>query len=233
MAIDDTTDPTASGDTTANPDSNGSAPKPADAPVYTKADLTAKIAREVAKEREGRASLEQRLAALEEEKRTAEEAKLSASQRQELELKRERERVAAQIATLTAQAATERTKRHEVLRAGEAAALASTIAAQVANPGLLPHVRRSIAERLVVEVGADGTERVVIRMGAEGDNEPLESGFAKFRDEHLTAFLKVATGSGAQHGAGGSSAGGRAAMLAMPPEQRIEAALRARAASGR
>ena len=44
-------------------------------------------------------------------------------------------------------------------------------------------------------------------MGAPGDNEPLESGFPKFRDANLTAFLKVAGGSGGQHGAGAGSGG--------------------------
>lgn len=227
MGIDDTiTDPPVAGDPSANPDSNGSATKPEVAPVYTKDDLTRIVAREVAKVTAGRSELEQRLAAIEEEKRAAEEAKLSATQRAELERKREREAAAAQIATLTAQAAGERTKRHEVLRAGKAASLASTIAAQVANPGLLPHVERSIAERLVVEVGADGNERVVIRLGADGDNEPLESGFPKFRDEHLMAFLKVATGSGAQHGAG--AAGGRAAFAGLSITDKIAAGLSAK-----
>ena len=127
---------------------------------------------------------------------------------------------------LTQQAATERTKRHEVLRAGKAASLASTLAAQVANPGLLPHVERSIAERLVVEVGEDGAERVVIQLGAPGDVEPLETGFAKFRDAQLTAFLKVASGSGAQHGAG--AAGGRATFAHLSPTDKMIVGLNAK-----
>ena len=228
MAIDDTTDPTGtSGDTTGNTDSNGSATKAtAEAPVYTKTELTSKIAREVAKEREARASLEQRLAAIEEEKRVAEEAKLSAADRAKREQERAAAAIAAQIAGLTQERDRERTQRHEVLRAGKAASLASTIAAQVANPGLLPHVERSIAERLVVERDAEGRERVVMRMGAEGDNEPLESAFPKFRDEHLAPFFKVATGSGAQHGAG--AAGGRAPFAGLAPNDKIAVGLGAK-----
>jgi hypothetical protein len=215
---DDNTDPPVAGDTSANPDSSGSPAKPA-AAVYTKDDLTRIVAREVAKASAGRSELEQRLTAIEEEKRAAEEAKLSMAQRADLERKREREAAAAQIAALTARADGERAKRHDVLRAGRAASLASTIASQVANPGLLPHVERAITERLVVEVDEDGTERVVMRMGANGDNEPLESGFTKFRDEHLTPFLKVATGSGAQHGSGAS--GGRASIAHLSPTDKM------------
>lgn len=204
---DETLDPPGNaGDTNGNPDSNGSAP-PKPVLTHTKEDLTRIVSREVAKEREQRVALEQRLAAIEEEKRVAEEAKLSATQRADLERKREREATEAKIATLTQQAANERARRHAVLREGRAASLASTLAAQIANPGLVPHVERAIAERLVVEADEHGNERVVIQMGAPGDNEPLESGFPKFRDANLTAFLKVAGGSGGQHGAGAGSGG--------------------------
>lgn len=226
MADDITTDPPVAGDSNANPDSNGSPAKPAPAAVYTKDDLTRIVAREVAKATAGRSELEQRLAAIESEKAAAEEAKLSATQRAELERKREREGYEAKVNALTAQATTERAKRHEVLRAGKAASLASTMAAQLANAGLLPHVERSIAERLVVEVGDDGAERVVIQLGAPGDVEPLESGFAKFRDAHLTAFLKVATGSGAQHGAG--APGGRASFAHLSPTDKMLVGLNAK-----
>ena len=225
MAIDETTDPPGNaGDTNGNPDSSGSTP-PKPVLTHTKEDLTRIVTREVAKEREQRVALEQRLAAIEEEKRLAEEAKLSATQRADLERKREREATEAKIATLTQQATTERAKRHEVLRQGRAASLASTMAAQLANAGLLPHVERSIAERLIVETDEHGVERVVIQMGAPGDNEPLESGFPKFRDAHLTAFLKVAGGSGGQHGAG--AAGGRATFAGLNPTDKIAVGLTA------
>jgi len=209
MADETNTDQTGtSGDTTGNADSNGStqtAAKPA--PVYTKDDLTRIVAREVAKATAGRAELEQRLAAIEEEKRIAEEAKLSATQRAELTTKRERETWEQKLAAAEKAAATERALRHDTLRSGKAAQLAAKIAAQLANPGLLPHVEAVIASRLVVESVEGGGEHVVIRMGAEGDNEPLESGFPKFRDEHLAPFFKVATGSGAQHGSGATGGG--------------------------
>lgn len=77
----------------------------------------------------------------------------------------------------------------------------------------------------MVEVAEDGDERVVIQLGAPGDVEPLETGFAKFRDAQLTAFFKVATGSGAQHGAG--AAGGRATLAGLSPTDKIAAGLAA------
>lgn len=220
---DENTDPQVAGDTTGNPDSNSSAPAPAKA--YTKDEHTAAIKREVGKVLAEKSALETRLAEFEAKAREAEEAKLSATQRADLERKREREAAEAKIATLTQQATTERSKRHEVLRQGRAASLASTLAAQLANAGLLPHVERSIAERLIVETDETGAERVVIQMGAPGDNEPLESGFPKFRDAHLTAFLKVAGGSGGQHGAG--AAGGRATFAHLNPNDKIVAGLNA------
>ena len=88
MADETPDQPGTAGDTSANSDSNGSA-KPAAPPVYTKEELTRIVAREVAKASSGRSELEQRLAAIEEERRVAEEAKLSATQRAELERKRE------------------------------------------------------------------------------------------------------------------------------------------------
>lgn len=228
-----TTDqPGNAGDTAANPDSNGSAgagAKPAPVYTHTKDDVTRITQREVAKVLAEKAELAQRLAAIEEEKRAAEEAKLSAAQRADLERKREREKLEAERETWKATAEKERALRHDTLRGGRASSLAASIAAQLANPGLLPHVEAIIAQRLVVEQ-TDAGERVVIRLGSEGDNEPLESGFAKFRDEHLAPFFKVATGSGAHHGAGGAGTGNRAALLAMSPEERIEAGERARTA---
>lgn len=224
MATDDqnTDQPGTAGASAGNTDSNGSTP-PKPVPVYTKDDLTRITTREVGAVREKLTAAEAELAKYREQEEAERNAKLSKEQREKEAREKERVTYDAKIAELTQQATTERTKRHGVLLAGKAASLASTIAAQVANPGLLPHVERSIAERLIVEVDGDGNERVVMRMGAAGDNEPLESGFPKFRDEHLTPFFKVATGSGAQHGAG--AAGGRAKFAGLSPTDKIASGL--------
>ena len=172
MADDTITDPPVAGDPNADPISSGSPPKPA--PIYTKEELTRITSREVGKVAADRDALAAKLAEYEKREAAEAEAKLSKEQRATLERKREIEAYEAKVNALTQQAATERTKRHEVLRAGKAASLASTLAAQVANPGLLPHVERSTAERRVAAVGEDGAERVVIQRGAPGDGEPLE-----------------------------------------------------------
>lgn len=183
-------------------DGDNAAQKPAEK-TYTKTEHTAKIKEvELTLTRE-RDALKARLDEIEAERVKAEEAKLSATQRAELDRKREQEKTAAQIKALETAAATERAKRHEVLKRGKAASLAASMATQVWTPDMLPHVERAIAERLVVDVDASGNETLSLRMGAEGDNEPADAAWTKFRDAELRAFLKVASGSGAQHGGGG------------------------------
>lgn len=196
----------------------------ADAPVYTKAQLTEKIAREVARAAQERDALAAKLAEYEAERQKAEEAKLSAAQRAELEQKREREKTAAEIAALKNAAAAERTKRHEVLRAGRAASLASTFAASLWTPDLLPHVENAIASRLVIADDGKGGEVVMVQMGAPGDNEPIETALPKLREEPLfKSFLRINGGSGAQHGAAGAKGPDRWASLS--PTDRIKAGL--------
>ena len=198
--------------------------KTADAPVYTKAQLTEKIAREVARVAQERDAQAAKLAEYEAERAKAEEAKLSATQRAELERKRAEEKTAAEIATLKSAAAAERTKRHEVLRQGRAASLAAQLAAQVWTPDLMPHVESAIAQRLVVVDDGKGGESVMLRMGAEGDNEPLETGFAKLREEpQFKGFIRINGGSGAQHGAAGAKGSDR--WTSLSPTDRIKAGL--------
>ena len=176
--------------------------KPAEK-LYTKSEHTATIKREtdaIARERD---ALKAKLDEIEAERAKAEEAKLSATQRAELERKREQEKIAAEIAGLKSAAAAERAKRHEVLRSGRAASIASTFAANLWTPDLLPHVETAIASRLVIVDDGKGGEAVMVRMGAEGDNEPVETALPKLREEPLfRSFLKINGGSGSQHGGG-------------------------------
>ena len=118
-------------------------------------------------------TLKTRLAEIEAEKAAAEEAKLSATQRQELERKREREAFEKRITELDTSAKGEREKRHQLLVEHAAAQRVSGIAGKLFNPALASTVTREISALLRVESDADGAERVVAVMGAEGDREPL------------------------------------------------------------
>jgi len=198
------------------------------APVYTKDDLTAKIKRETAPLLAKVSEYEAKLAEIEAERQKAEEAKLSATQRAELERKREQEKTAAQIAALTNAATQERAKRHDAMRSHKAASIASAFATQLWTPDLLPHVESAVAARLVVVDDGKGGEQVLVRMGAEGDNEPVETALPKLReDPTLRGFLKINGGSGAQHGGGGGSGPSFDPMSGDPTEM-IAAGLKAR-----
>ena len=107
-----TTDPAATG---TSPDGAGqSTPR-----TFTQDEVSRLVAREVgklkaqmeplARERE---ELTQRLTALDEERKAAEEAKLSATQRAELQAKKERETWEKKVSDLTALSQRERQRRH-------------------------------------------------------------------------------------------------------------------------
>lgn len=168
-------------------------------------------------------TLKTRLAEIEAEKAAAEEAKLSATQRQELERKREREAFEKRITELDTSAKGEREKRHQLLVEHAAAQRVSGIAGKLFNPALASTVTREISALLRVESDADGAERVVAVMGAEGDREPLETAWSKIEAERLTKFFKSEGGAGAAHGSG--NAGGRAAFAGMSSTEKIAAAL--------
>lgn len=168
-------------------------------------------------------TLKTRLAEIEAEKAAAEEAKLSATQRQELERKREREAFEKRITELDTSAKGEREKRHQLLVEHAAAQRVSGIAGKLFNPALASTVTREISALLRVESDADGAERVVAVMGAEGDREPLETAWSKIEAERLTKFFKAEGGAGAAHGSG--NAGGRAAFAGMSSTEKIAAAL--------
>ena len=181
--------------------------------TLTQTEVNAILARETAKiERrfkEQLAALEpqaRRAAELEEAARAAEEAKLSATQRAELERKREREGYEAKIKDLDARAQTETQRRHGLMVQHAAASRLGTLAARLFNPEIAEELEGIASSAMRVEV-VDGREVVTIRLGTEGDTEPLETGWQKFVDGKLSKFFKAAGGAGAAHGGGGGRCG--------------------------
>lgn len=213
MADETTNDATnAGGDNATTQTAKTDAAKPA--PVYTKDDLTRITSREVAKYAQERDALAAKLAEYEAEKEQERVAKLSATQRAEEERKRAEKATAEKIAALESKATQERAKRHDVLKQGRAASIASTFAAQLWTADLLPHVESAIASRLVVVDDGKGGESVLVRMGAEGDNEPIETALPKLReDPSLRGFIKINGGSGSQHGGGAGGSQPKPASL--------------------
>lgn len=191
--------------------------------LYSKDELTRIVQREVGKINAEVAPLREKLTVLEQEKQAAEEAKLSAAQRAELERKREKDAYEAKIAALDAQAKKERETRQQLMRSHAASSVVSRFAARLFNPEIAQDVERLVAERVVVETGSDGVERAALVMGAPGDTEPLsEAAVQKFADAHLTRFFKAQGGSGSQHG---GTANGRtvARQIANPTDRMAEA----------
>ena len=191
------------------------APPAASEKTLTQSEVNAILARETAKiERrfkEQLAALEpqaRRAAELEEAARAAEEAKLSATQRAELERKREREGFEKRIAELDVSARTEREKRHALLIRAEASTRMNAVASKLFNPALATAAMREVTDRLRVEVDAEGNEHVVAVMGSEQDREPLTTAWEKIERDHLSPFFKAAGGAGAAHGGGGGRGAG-------------------------
>jgi hypothetical protein len=207
--------------------STAQAEKPAEKPaekLYSKDELTKIVQREVGKITAEVAPLREKLTVLEQEKQAAEEAKLSAAQRAELERKREKDAYEAKIADLDARAKKERETRQQLMRSHAASSVVSRFAARLFNPEIAQDVERLVAERVVVEVGSDGAERVALVMGAPGDTEPLsDAAVQKFADAHLTRFFKAQGGSGGQHG--GSTNGRTVARQIVNPTDRMAEAL--------
>lgn len=211
------TDPTASG---ASTDPSSSATPPA-AKLYTKEEHTATIQRETAKERAARTAVEQqladasaKLAEYETKAREAEEAKLNASQRAELERKREREALTAERETWKATAEKERSLRHGALTTEASTRLIASTAGQFWNTDLARDAARDVREHVVVQPDAQGND-VVVWQHAPGDTVPLEEGFKAFvAAGSLTRFQRVEGGSGARHGSGAAGGGPKPATLA-------------------
>ena len=182
--------------------------------TLTQSEVNAILARETAKiERrfkEQLAALEpqaKRAAELEEAARAAEEAKLSATQRADLERKREREAYEKRIGELDTLSKTEREKRHALLIRAEASGRMNAVASKLFNPALAAAAMREVTDRLRVEVDGEGNEHVVAVMGSEQDREPLATAWEKIERDHLAPFFKAAGGAGAAHGGGGGRGG--------------------------
>ncbi len=212
------TDPTASGAST-DPSSNGTTPP---APkLYTKEEHTATIQRETAKERAARAAVEQqladreaKLAEYEAKAREAEEAKLNATQRAELERRREREKLEAERETWKATAEKERTLRHGALTTEASTRLIAATAAQFWSADLARDAARDVREHVVVQPDAQDND-VVAWQHAPGDVVPLEEGFKAFvAAGSLARFMRVEGGSGARHGSGAGGGGPKPTSLA-------------------
>lgn len=171
-------------------------------------------------------ALKERLASIEAEKQAAEEAKLSATQRAELERKREREGYEKRIGELDTLSKTEREKRHALLIKSAAAGRVASVASRLFNPALSDVVTREVSQLLRVEDDGQGNERVVVVMGAEGDREPLETAWSKIEAERLAPFFKAAGGAGAAHGSGPAS--GRVSWADLSPTDKIAAGLQGR-----
>lgn len=165
--------------------------------------------------------------ALAAEKQKAEDAKLNATERAERERKRLEDANAKALAEATERATRAEARRIASVKSQHAARLAASVAGQLATPELIEDVTERIAARIVVEDDGKGGDRVSFQMSdAEGDTEPLEQGFAKFKsDSRLTRYFRVATGSGAQHGAGAGSKG--ASLAHLSPIDKIAAGLEA------
>jgi hypothetical protein len=207
---------------------------PAPEKTLTQSEVNAILARETRKLRATfepavaeAESLKARLAEIEADRARAEEAKLSATQRADLERKREREAFEKRIGELDTLSKTERQKRHALLIRAEASGRMNAVASKLFNPALATAAMREVTDRLRVEVDEQGNEHVVAVMGSEQDREPLTTAWEKIERDHLAPFFKAAGGAGAAHG-GGGSAGGRSAFAGMSPTEKIAASLKGR-----
>ncbi len=215
---------------TADKGAQGEAAKKAEK-TFTQAELDSivqKRLRDLKPAIEERDALAAKLAEYEAKQREAEEAKLSATQRAELERKREREAYEKKIADLDTSAKREREQRHALLRSQAAASSVASFAAKLLNDKLAPVAQREIASRLVVEPQADGTERLMVRMSdAAADLEPVETGLAKLIDAEIApVYFRAQGGAGSQHGGGAGN--GASAWRHLSPADKIAAGLGAK-----
>lgn len=215
---------------TADKGAQGEAAKKAEK-TFTQAELDSivqKRLRDLKPAVEERDALAAKLAEYEAKQREAEEAKLSATQRAELERKRERESWEKKLADLDSTAKREREQRHALLRSQRAASAVATFASKLLNDRLAPVVETQLASRLVVETQADGSERLMVRMSdAPADLEPVETALPKLIDSEIApVFFKAQGGAGSQHGTGASN--GTASWKNLSPDDKIAAGLGAR-----
>lgn len=181
--------------------------------TFTQEEVSRLVAREVGKVRaqldpltREREELSAKVALIEEEKRAAEEAKLSAAQRQELAAKRDREAWEKKVSDLTSLATTERAKRHDLLTRNAATSRVARAAAKLFNSEVAPDLEELVAAALSVKADADGREVVHIRLGTQADTEPLtDETWATFEQSRLARYYRAEGGAGARHGGGAGS----------------------------
>lgn len=170
-----------------------------------------------------------KLAEYEAKAREAEEAKLTAAQREALDRKRDAEAHAKALAAVTAERDGERAKRHTVMRRQAAASKVAEIAPRLFNADLTDDLIERVLGDVVVEVDAAGVERAMLRVGTTADLEPVETGWPKYVDAKLAKYFAASGGSGARHGAGVVTAGGgRTQWGGLTPAKKIEVAFGAK-----
>ena len=206
---DEIRDPPGKAGDTKDPSSNGTAER-----TYTKAEHTATIAREVAKERAQREAIARerdelaaKVAEADKAREEAETAKLSATEREKRQRESETNALKATVEAAKAEAAKERNARHGLAVSHAASRKVAAVAVSLSHPGLAVDYEREITRFLVVQPNAAGVEEVMWQHGP-GDVVPFDEGFKQHEATGAFArFQRVAGGSGGQHGAGAGSGG--------------------------
>ena len=226
-----TTDPAATGST-----QNGSA-TPAEK-TLPQSEVNRIVAREVAKARAGYEALTKehqdlasRVAEYEQRAKEAEESKLTAAQRAELTMKREREKLEGERDAARKAAEGERARRHQFMKAHAAASHVGRIASKLFNAEVAPDLEAIVSNALAVEDDGQGGERLMIRLGTDpADVEALTAEtFGRFADARLARYFATATGSG--HPAGrGANGKGPVVPTNASPQDKIRIGLEARSA---
>ncbi len=226
-------DQTATSGDTQNPSSNGSDAVEKTLPQSKVNEIVAKekaaVARSYEEKLKAADALAAELAELRAEKEKAAEAKLSAADRAAAEAKRRDDAIAKERAELIAQRDRAEARRVAAIRGDLATRKASALAATFWTPEMAQDVAALVGSRIVIEDDGKGGDRVLFRMSdADGDVEPLDEGFKKWVDAGaLARFVRRESGSGGRHGTGGVG-GSTRPNLALPGDDLIEAAMRAR-----
>lgn len=222
-----TTDPAATGTT-----GDGAPAQPAEKSI-PQTEVSRLMARTEGKYKEQMAAmarereeLSQRLAALEAERQQEAESRMNATQRAELQQKRDREAWEKKVSDLSAQATRERAARHQLLVKHAAASKVASIAPKLFNASLTPHLESIVSSALVVVDDGQGGESVHIRTGsAPGETEPLTpEAWAEYESSQLSGFYRAEGGAGARHGGGAGNGSGKLTpeqLRKLPPVERI------------
>lgn len=213
MGIENADQPANAGDTAGNPSSNGSdASAEKILPQSKVNEIVAKekaaVARSYEEKLKAYEATAQELAELRAEKQKADDAKMSAADREKRERERRDEAIAKERAELTARAERAERRRVDEKRAVLATRKASLLAGKLSSPELAEDVAEKVAGRIVIRDDGKGGDAIFFRMSeSEEDLEPFEEGFKKWEAAgSLARFMRVEGGSGARHGSGAGGA---------------------------